>query len=69
MSDNKIMIYKGEYNMLGVLIGKVLCTNCGKLISDPKVVDVTNENKENNINKETIIVCDNCGKLINVNEY
>jgi len=55
--------------MLGVLIGKVLCTNCGKLISDPKVIDVTNENKENNINKETIIVCDNCGKLISVSEY
>ena len=55
--------------MLGVLIGKILCTNCSKLISEPKVIDVTNENKENNINKETIIVCDNCGKLINMNEY
>ena len=54
--------------MLGVLIGKILCTNCGKLITDPKVVDV-NKDKENNVNKETIIVCDNCGKLIKVNEY
>jgi len=46
-------------SIIGILIGKILCTNCGKLISDPKVVDA---------NKETIIVCDNCGKLISVNE-
>jgi len=53
---------------IGVLISKILCTNCDKLITNPKVVNVTNENKENNINKETIIVCDNCGKLISVSE-
>jgi len=44
--------------IIGYLIGKILCTNCGKLISDLKV----------NNNKETIIVCDNCGKLASVSE-
>ena len=52
-------------SIIGILIGRILCTNCGKLITDPKVIDV---NKDNNVNKKTIIVCDNCGKLIKVNE-
>ena len=39
--------------MLGILIGKILCTNCGKLIINPKVVKLNNNGKP-------IIFCD-CG--------